>query len=109
MSIMIVTNNDLLKILADVLNRIGYGVIVSSQEDALLTFLEKEPSSVLVFEEWTEKGDLGAETYSDLKNSATDDIRVFRVSFDDDSDIKMPFDHDELLSKLGPIAKEELS
>lgn len=93
---------DLLRLVCEKMNFEG---IATDHAEALNAFLSEEPTAVVIcdYEERCDKKEFkGAETFKDIKNSATNEI-VLRLGFSkfDYADyLQMPFDLKELEKKL---------
>lgn len=110
MKIMIVSENTALKAsIAKVLGLILEGsddsieVIQISHEDALVSFLEKEPDKVIICEYEEIGNKVGVGTYKDIKSSADEKTIVIRIglsNYDYEDYLKAPFKLQELFKML---------
>lgn len=74
--------------------------ILSTHKDALETFLLEDPKCVLIFESWDEKHELSVETAIDIRNSATSEIIIKTIGFDEKNDFILPVEPIDILQAI---------
>jgi len=93
------------KALVYVVGSLGYKAFASSNEDALENLFCEEPTHILVGEycevitKEPENFNRGKETFDDLKNSANENVKIFRLGLDEynyPNYIQLPFQTEEL-------------
>lgn len=88
------------KVLAAVIEKEGFDVILSSHEDSVFTVASEDPSHIFICE--CDKGMTGEKTFLNLGMSISDQV-IYRCGFSDgkgDDYFQLPLNLDNLKSKI---------